>query len=211
MQTADNSQTARIARRKQKILGESSSSKRSLTFRDYSIFQQQTLGNVRFIHQNVGGLVEDVPCGCPVSIPTPDVPEIKIDILLENSGSYNTFLAKYSPAGSVLWAARIGGIGSDYARGISTDTNNNILVSGYYNSNPLTVYDANGSVGATLVNSGYYDTFLAKYSPDGSVLWAARIGGTGDDGGNSISTDANNNILVTGYYSSNPLTVYYAR
>jgi len=208
MQTADNSQAARIARRKQKILGES---RRSVTFRDYSIFQQQTLGNVRFIHQNVGGLVEDAPCGCPtvsVSTVVPVVPEIKIDIVLEKSGSYDTFIATYSPTGNVVWAARIGGADGEYGYGIATDASNNIVVTGYYSSNPVYIYDASGENFKTLELSGNYNTFIAKYSQTGSVLWAARIDGGDDESRTGIATDESNNIVVTGSYYSNPLTIY---
>ena len=82
--------------------------------------------------------MEDVPCGCPIV-----VPEIKRDVVLDLCGIYNTFIAKYSPSGNVVWAARIGGAdGDDYGNGIATDANSNIVVTGYYSSNPLTVYYA---------------------------------------------------------------------
>ena len=84
-------------------------------------------------------------------------------------------------------------------------------MTGVYSSNPVTIYDAAGDAVKTLENSGYADTFIAKYSPDGNVVWAARIGGAGNDYGYGIATDANSNIVVSGYYSSNPLTLYYAR
>ena len=158
--------------------------------------------------------MEDVPCGCPTTNVSTVVPEIKRDVVLENSGYADTFIAKYSPTGSVLWAARIGGAGDDdYGYGIATDANNNIVVTGIYYSNPVTIYNAAGDAVQTLDNSGSAgsnDTFLAKYSPDGNVVWAARIGGADGDVGNGIATDANSNIVVTGSYYSNPVTIYNA-
>jgi hypothetical protein len=134
---------------------------------------------------------------------------------LDNSGSRSTFIATYSPTGSVLWAARIDEGDYESRTRIATDESNNIVVTGYYSSNPLTIYDASGGNFKTLMNSnpgsGSNDTFIATYSPTGNVLWAARIGGSEYDEGSGIATDTNNNIVVTGYYSSNPLTVYYAR
>ena len=207
MPIEDNSQAARIARRKQKILSEIS--KNSSAFTDYSIFQQQNLGNVRFTHQTPGGRVDDIPCTCVVPTPiVPYVPEIIIDIVLDNSGEYNTFIAKYSPTGNILWVAKIGGATNDKGYGTATDANDNILVTGPYTSAPLIFYNANGVPTMTLNTSELYDVFIAKYSPAGEVLWVARIGGTDYESGNGITTDSDNNIVVTGSYVSNPLIIY---
>ncbi|PIX33238.1 MAG: hypothetical protein COZ59_09695, partial [Bacteroidetes bacterium CG_4_8_14_3_um_filter_31_14] len=35
-----------------------------------------------------------------------------------------------------------------------------------------------------------------------NFLWAKSAGGTFEDGGNSCSTDANGNIIATGYFDS---------
>jgi hypothetical protein len=122
-------------------------------------------------------------------------------------GGIDLFIAKYSPNGEVLWAARIAGPGtSENVRGIATDPSGNVFVTGHYNGNPLTFYNQgpSGTAGTTLPLIGGFDSFVAKYSPDGAVLWAARIAGTttSSDIVNGIDTDSSGNVLVTGYYTA---------
>ena len=126
---------------------------------------------------------------------------------LNNSGSSNIFIAKYSNTGYVNWATRIGGTGLNTTISITTDSLNNIYVGGNYN-NGITLYNANGVGGTTLTNSGVYDSYIAKYSDTGYVNWTTRIGGTGSDNINSIVTDNLNNIYVTGNYNYG-ITLYH--
>jgi hypothetical protein len=128
---------------------------------------------------------------------------------LPNSGSNDCFITKYSTSGAVQWGARIAGTGSDLGLGISVDGSGNLYVTGYYASNPLTLYNSSGSAfGTTLPNSGSNDCFIAKYSTSGTVQWGARIAGTVADQASGISVDGSGNVYVTGYYASNPLRLY---
>jgi sugar lactone lactonase YvrE len=128
---------------------------------------------------------------------------------LDNSGFYDVFIAKYDTNGNVQWCARITGTENDQSAGIAVDASGSVYVTGYYASNPLTLYNKDGSAFATtLANSGFNDAFIAKYSTDGNVQWCARITGTGYDQSNGIAVDASGSVYVTGYYYSNPLTLY---
>ena len=117
------------------------------------------------------------------------------------SGNGDCFVAKYSPTGAVLWAARIASAGQDVPRGIATDLSDNVVVFGEY-AGLLTVYNQgpSGTAGTTLATPTYGECFIAKYSPAGAVLWAARIGGTGFDIGYGVATDTSGSVFVTGYY-----------
>ena len=122
----------------------------------------------------------------------------------------DVFVAKYSSAGAVVWAARIAGAGTDIGQGIATDSSGNVLVTGSYAA-ALTLYNQgpSGTAGTTLPLTTADDVFVAKYSSAGAVVWAARIAGTttGGDNGYGIATDSSGNVFVTGYYSA-ALTVY---
>jgi hypothetical protein len=127
---------------------------------------------------------------------------------LANSGGIDCFIAKYNTAGTVQWGARIAGTGTDVGADISIDGSGNMYVTGYYNSNPLTLYNSDGSAFATtLPNSGFTDCFIAKYDTAGTVQWGARTAGAGVIG-NDIYVDGSGNVYVTGYYNNSPLTLY---
>ncbi len=54
----------------------------------------------------------------------------------------------------------------------------------------------------TLADVGFGDIFIMKMSPSGSLIWAKRIGGTSYDEGNAITTDANGNVYVAGFFET---------
>ena len=131
---------------------------------------------------------------------------------LPNAGlGIDAFIVKYDSSGLGLWTTRIAGATTDRAHGIAVDSLNNIIVTGLYSVTATTIYNAPGgavSTLPTLTNSGSNDVFVVKYNSSGVGVWATRIAGTADDTGNSITVDSNNNIIVTGYYNSSPVTIY---
>jgi hypothetical protein len=127
---------------------------------------------------------------------------------LTNTGSADVFVVKYSSLGIAIWATRIAGVSDESGNGVALDLNNNIVVTGFYDSNPLTIYNADGSIGPTLNNYGSSDAFLVKYNSSGNTLWATKQAGSSIDVGLATATDNNKSILATGYYYSTPLNIY---
>jgi hypothetical protein len=125
------------------------------------------------------------------------------------TGAQDVFVAKYTSAGAVVWAAQIAGTGADVGQGIATDSSGNVFVTGYYNTAALTLYNTGGGTGATLALTGGNDCFVAKYSSAGAVVWATRIAGTttSQDIGYGIATDSSGNVFATGQYTA-ALTLY---
>ncbi len=114
---------------------------------------------------------------------------------LNKVGAANIFLVKYDSNGNVLWAKNARGT-SQSARKITCDMNGNVFVGGDYNG-PSCAFDT-----YTLTSTGNQNVFLAKYDPNGNVLWAKGSKGTNYDNGNSVSTDASGNSYLTGYFQS---------
>jgi len=105
------------------------------------------------------------------------------------------FLAKFTTSGSLSWATYIGSNGS--GQGLAIDSKNYIYITGYINDSGL------ASVGSyQSSNAGYSDAFLAKFSSSGSLAWATYFGGSANDFGYGIASDANSNIYITGYCAS---------
>ena len=117
---------------------------------------------------------------------------------LTNNGSSDVFIAKYSNEGLVLWAKSAGGAGADSATSIATDNAGNLCVTGYFNSASITF----GTTILTNASAGTNDIFIVKYDISGNVTWAKRAGGTGNDNANDIAVDVNNNIYITGGFTS---------
>ncbi|MGE0330061.1 MAG: SBBP repeat-containing protein [Ramlibacter sp.] len=94
------------------------------------------------------------------------------------------------------YASYFGSAGSaaDTGLGVAVDSAGSVYITGRTTA-ALTTLVGNGGSG---------DIFVAKYSADLSTLvYATRIGGTGDDQGNAIAVDSTGAAAVTGWTKSN--------
>jgi hypothetical protein len=130
---------------------------------------------------------------------------------LANAGGYDAYVVKYTDLGAVSWAAHIGGTADENCTSITIDQSNNVYVVGYYTSNPIQIYNADGQLsGLSLINLDYSDALLVKYDSNGLALWATHIGGSAQNEGRSIVVDQSNNVYVGGGFDSAPLLIYNA-
>ena len=114
------------------------------------------------------------------------------ELTLNAVGAVDIFVVKYDSGGNVLWARSAGSTGFDAGGGITVDASGNCYVAG--------TFSAMATFGEfTLSSAGVVDIFVAKYDPDGNVLWARSAGGTSDDHGFAIGVDAAGNSYVTGF------------
>jgi hypothetical protein len=116
---------------------------------------------------------------------------------LTNSGTANAdmYIVKYSPNGSVIWANTAEGDLHDDVISICTDTYGSVYITGSFESPTITF----GSTTLTNSGSGYYDMYLVKYAPDGTVLWATSFA---DGSSVSVCTDISGNVYLAGGFSS---------
>jgi len=117
-------------------------------------------------------------------------------INLVSSGLTDVFLAKYSPAGSLLWVRQAGGTSYDEGHGIAVDGTNAVYVTGLFQGAA-----AFGAVG--LNSNGQSDVFVAKYDLSGNLLWAVRAGGKDYDEAHAIALDIAGNIYLAGTFDAN--------
>jgi hypothetical protein len=122
---------------------------------------------------------------------------------LHNEGYYDMFLIKYDATGKELWARNeggTGGTGGTQGTGVCIDKEGDLLVTGFFKK-----HDGNFG-GISLKNAGETDIFTVKYDVSGKVIWAKSVGGPGGEEGYGISTDASNNVYITGNFQSPTLT-----
>jgi uncharacterized protein YegP (UPF0339 family) len=122
-----------------------------------------------------------------------------------NGGDESSFLIKYDKDGNFVWAAKQEGPELNVGRGVSSDYQGNVYITGYYGfggTGNLSIYDKNGNVAHTLTdtNAAATSSFLIKYDKDGNFVWAAKQEGHQSNGGFDASSDTNGNVYITGYY-----------
>jgi Beta-propeller repeat len=89
-----------------------------------------------------------------------------------------------------------GGTSDDYATDVAVDATGAVYITG--------AFSGSISFGSVIKTSnGQQDIFLAKYSGDGTLLWAVSYGGFGNDGGNALTINSSGNVVVTGYFEGN--------
>jgi hypothetical protein len=115
------------------------------------------------------------------------------------SATLDVIVAKYDNAGNYIWAKNMGGTVAEYGRSIRVDTSGHFYITGYFNG---TVDFNPGAATNNLVSAGLTDIFLAKYDTSGAYIWAKKMGGTGNDNGWQLDIDNNNQVYLTGYFSS---------
>lgn len=115
------------------------------------------------------------------------------------SGGSDAFVAKYDQAGNLLWSTYFGGPKLDYAYAIAVDLNCNIFIGGRAESS--TGMTTPGSLQA-VYGGGPNDGFVAKFSPDGDLLWCTYYGGKSGEWILGLATDPTGNIYITGYTGS---------
>jgi hypothetical protein len=111
---------------------------------------------------------------------------------LPAAGGADVFLAKYSSAGTVLWASGYGGSGDDYATDVAVDSAGRPIVTGYFQ---LTA----NLGGGPLTSAGQSDIFLAGYASNGHYLWSQRYGNLVNEKGLAVAVDSSNAIIGTGF------------
>jgi hypothetical protein len=114
-----------------------------------------------------------------------------------SNGNQDIFITRINSNGTYGWTYTIGSFNNDRALSVITDSNNDVIVAGYYSGVlDFDISDAN----ASLTNKGHNDLFVMKLSKLGKFLWVYGAGGSSYDEAKAV-TAMNNNIYVTGYYA----------
>lgn len=102
---------------------------------------------------------------------------------------YDGFLAKYDANGNQEWLKTIGANGDDQITNLIVGEDEHIYVTGF----------TNGDFGGA--NTGIYDTFVAKYNPQGNRVWLQKFGSEGIDHPRGITVDSSH-VYVSGVTDS---------
>jgi gliding motility-associated-like protein len=109
-------------------------------------------------------------------------------------GSGGVFVAKYSPSGTLSWAKSVQGGVIDFLSLVTVDAKSNVYISG--------AFSGTLNFGTSSLNStGAQDVFIAKYQPNGDLMFSKDIGSAGSAFVYRFTSDLDNNIYCAGYFS----------
>ena len=126
---------------------------------------------------------------------------------LHGTGSQDSFVAKFSSQGALVYCTYIGGSSRDWIWGLAVDYSGNAIVTGgtFSKDYPVTsgalqgTFQGTGAVG--LPDDIFFgDAFVTKLNAAGTALvYSTYLGGTGDEVGTAVAVDPTGNAFVTGF------------
>ncbi len=167
---------------------------------DYQIMYGvlDSMGNAMWLKSG-GGAYEDVAnamatdangnmalCGYTAGVAVFD------SITIGNSGYNDAFIAFFDKNGKCQWANHGEGLDLDIAYGIAMDNFSHVYSTGFYENS--IAFDGNRIYGQDR------NIFVVSYTKNGAFRWLKNAGNSGTDCGLAITTDNNNDIILTGYY-----------
>ena len=99
------------------------------------------------------------------------------------AGNRDIFLLKFSSTGEFQWAHAIGGTGRDVGNSLVQTKDGGFAVTGWI----------------TGLGAGGNDLFLMKFNSLGVLEWSRAVGGTSDEGGESVVQTSDSGYAVAGW------------
>jgi len=115
---------------------------------------------------------------------------------LTSVGGDDIYVAKYTPAGALVWAVSMGGDGLDQVNNMTVDKNGNPTIIGQYQSSTLNA----GTL--SFQNNGAEDIFIIHLDMNGNILWGKSIGAAETDRGEEVATDSQGDVIATAIFQS---------
>lgn len=115
----------------------------------------------------------------------------------------DAIVEKFDAAGNFQWAKAISGPNLERGYCIAADNTGNVYSTGYFTHSAAGVDFDPGpgtyTIASPTVNPSL-DIYISKLNAQGDFVWAKRIGGNGDERGNSLTLDGQGNFYFTGRF-----------
>ncbi len=118
---------------------------------------------------------------------------------LSSLGGGDIFYARYDSSGAYIWARQIGSAGTEHCEDLDVDSLGHVYITGYFNGTNVDFDPGSGS--ALLSSNASSDICFGHYDNNGDYVWAAKIGGTGNDHGNGIAAGVSGFVSINGFFA----------
>jgi hypothetical protein len=150
----------------------------------------QALGGTDVLAWKINSCVPGSPPPADATVPLPDLQQPAVDA----GSSPLTDGPVAADAGTVsIFPIQAGDVDLDVALDIARDSQDNLVIVGYY-------HDTISFEQTSLTSAGAGDAFVAKYDKYGHLIWALSAGGPAEDQAHSVAIDSSDNIVVTGFF-----------
>ncbi|MFN3597628.1 MAG: hypothetical protein ACK41D_10200, partial [Rubricoccaceae bacterium] len=119
-------------------------------------------------------------------------------VTLTSAGSSDAYLVKLSPDGEALWGLTMGGAQGVAAYAVDVHPAGGVVVGGQFAG--VAVFGA-----IPLQSTGQNDVFAARVSADGQVLWANRIGASGNEFQRGLAVAPDGSVYLVGAFGEQML------
>jgi len=116
--------------------------------------------------------------------------------------SEDCFISKFSSLGELEWSTYLGGKDDDWCMSVTVDSKDEVIITGKTeSSNFITLNAFDSSYNEAM------DTFIAKFSSFGELVYSTFLGGLSSDSGWSIVLDSLGDIIISGRTSSDDFPI----
>lgn len=123
--------------------------------------------------------------------------------ILQGAGTWDNWVARFSPAGNLLWSTYFGGNGWEYARSVAIGPNDTVTTVGSTSSTNFPFVSGFDSSHNGTGGGGWGDAFLATFNPAlagaAQLTWSTLLGGINDDRLNSVAVDSTGIVTAAGW------------
>lgn len=95
------------------------------------------------------------------------------------------------------WVNHHGSKNLEISASMKVDPSGNIILVG--NFSDTVDFDSDTSI-VNLISNGITDIFIQKLTPEGKLIWAKTIGGSGNDRALCVTTDETGNVFISGIF-----------
>ena len=113
------------------------------------------------------------------------------------SSNHDAFVWKLDALGGFVWAARLGGSGSDVGYAVAVTPSGNVVAAGSFQG---TADMDPGPGTSNLTSAGGSDAFFSVLDPSGAFVWAGRMGGADADYPYAVAAGSDGSLYTAGYF-----------